>query len=457
MTNLNANKSTNKSANKSVVLVYSGGLDTSICIPLMREEYGYDHVITVTVDVGQPAQDIREAAEKAKAMGTEHYTIDAKEEFAAAYCYAAIRANGYYEGYPISTSIARPLIAAKAVEVARLKGVTAFAHGCTGKGNDQFRIEFGIRALMPEAVIHAPVRERNMTRSWEIEYALSKGVPIKQSMDKIWSIDENLWGRSIEGGRLEEPNYAPPGEIFQWTLDPVLAPDRVTEVQIEFANGVPVRIVTEAVNSSVQGSVNSSVQGSVNSSVQGSANSSVHASSKELLREPLSPAQLIAAANELAGANGIGRIDIMEDRMMGLKVRENYECPGATLLLAAHRALEALVLTRDELRFKASVDAEWSKLAYEGLWFDPFKDALESFIAKTQERVTGTVSLRLYKGSFQVIGRVSPWALYSEEMASFDTTSFDQSESTGTVRNFGLQARMYFHLKGNSRKLTSHE
>jgi argininosuccinate synthase len=395
---------------KSVVLVYSGGLDTSVCIPLMREEYGYDHVITVTVDVGQPSEDIQEAAEKAKAMGTEHYTVDAKEEFAEAYCFAAIRANGYYEGYPISTSIARPLIAAKAVEVARLKGVKDFAHGCTGKGNDQFRIEFGIRALMPDAVIHAPVRERNMTRSWEIEYALSKGVPIKQSAAKIWSIDENLWGRSIEGGRLEEPNYAPPSEIFQWTKDPLLAPDQVTEVQFEFEKGVPVRIGGES----------------------------------------KSPAQLIAIANELAGLNGIGRIDIMEDRMMGLKVRENYECPGATLLLAAHRALEALVLTRDELRFKASVDSEWSKLAYEGLWFDPFKDDLEAFIAKTQERVTGTVSMRLYKGSFQVIGRLSPWALYSEEMASFDTTSFDQRESTGTVKNFGLQSRMYFHLKEKS-------
>lgn len=411
---------------KSVVLVYSGGLDTSICIPLMREEYGYDHVITVTVDVGQPSEDIREAAEKAKAMGTEHYTVDAKEEFAAAYCFAAIRANGYYEGYPISTSIARPLIAAKAVEIARQKGVKSFAHGCTGKGNDQFRIEFGIRALMPDAIIHAPVRERNMTRSWEIEYALLKGVPIKQSIDKIWSIDENLWGRSIEGGRLEEPNYAPPGEIFQWTRDPVLAPDRVTEVQIDFANGVPTRIHFDGMG----GGESMGGQG-----MRGQA---------------LSPAKLIAVANELAGANGIGRIDIMEDRMMGLKVRENYECPGATLLLAAHRALEALVLTRDELRFKANVDTEWSKLAYEGLWFDPFKDDLEAFIAKTQERVNGTVSMRLYKGSFQIIGRVSPWALYSEEMASFDTTSFDQSESTGTVKNFGLQSRMYFHLKEKS-------
>jgi argininosuccinate synthase len=392
---------------KTVVLVYSGGLDTSICIPLMREEYGYDRVVTVTVDVGQPEEDIRQAADKARQMGTEHYTVDAKEEFARDYCFASVRANGYYEGYPISTSIARPLIAAKAVEVARRLGATAFAHGCTGKGNDQFRIEFAIRALMPEAVIHAPVRERNMTRSWEIDYALKKGVPIKQSLEKIWSIDENLWGRSIEGGRLEEPDFTPPAEIFQWTQDPQKAPDKPRELTLGFKDGTPVSIDGESP----------------------------------------SPGALVALANRLAGEAGVGRIDVMEDRLMGLKVRENYECPGATLILAAHKALEALVLTRDELRFKGLVDAEWAKLAYEGLWFDPFKDDLEAFIAKTQTRVTGTVRLRLYKGSMQVLGRQSPWALYSEELASFDTTSFDQRESTGTVKNFGLQSRMYFHLK----------
>lgn len=392
---------------KTVVLVYSGGLDTSICIPLMREEYGYERVVTVTVDVGQPKEDIDQAAEKAKIMGTEHYTVDAKEEFARDYCFASIQANGYYQGYPISTSIARPLIAAKAVEVAKKLGATAFAHGCTGKGNDQFRIEFAIRALMPEAVIHAPIRERNMTRSWEIDYAKKKNVPIKQSLEKIWSIDENLWGRSIEGGRLEEPDFAPPSEIFQWTKEPTKAPENPVEIQVHFENGLPVAINTDKV----------------------------------------SPANLIALANKVAGENGIGRIDIMEDRLMGLKVRENYECPGATLLLAAHKALEALVLTRDELRMKAMIDTEWSKLAYEGLWYDPLKEDLESFIGKTQERVTGTVTLRLYKGNLTIIGRKSPWALYSEELASFDTTSFDQRESTGTVKNFGLQSRMYFHLR----------
>jgi len=392
---------------KKVVLVYSGGLDTSVCIPLMREEYGYDHVITVTVDVGQPEEDIREAESKARALGTEHYTVPAKEEFARDYCFAAVQANASYEGYPVSTSIARPLIAAKAVEVAKQVGATAFAHGCTGKGNDQFRIEFTIRALMPDAVIHAPIRERNLTRSWEIEYAKSRGVPITQSVEKIWSIDENLWGRSVEGGRLEEPDYAPPEEIYHWTRNPQDAPDAPREVKLQFEHGVPVAIDGE----------------------------------------PLSPAALIAKLNRIAGENGVGRIDIMEDRMLGLKVRENYDCPAAVTILTAHQALEALVLTREELRFKALVDADWAQLAYYGLWFDPFKEDLEAFIRQTQKRVTGTVWLRLYKGSLQVIGRSSPWALYSEELASFDTTTFDQRESTGMVKIFGLQARMYHALK----------
>lgn len=392
---------------KKVVLVYSGGLDTSVCIPLMREEYGYDHVITVTVDVGQPKEDIEQASQKAKAMGTEHYTVDAKEEFVTQYCFAAVQANGDYQGYPMSTSIARPIIAAKAVEVARKVGATAFAHGCTGKGNDQYRIEYAIRTLMPEAVIHAPIRERNMTRSWEIDYAKKKNIPVQQSLEKIWSIDENLWGRSIEGGRLEEPDFAPPEEIFQWTKSGEAAAAVATVVKVGFENGIPV-------------------------SLDG---------------EKYSPAKLVAQANELAGSNGIGRIDIMEDRMLGLKVRENYECPGATLLLTAHKALEALVLTRDELRFKKMVDAEWSTLAYEGRWYDPFKEDLEAFIRTTQARVTGVVSLRLFRGVCQVIGRCSNWALYSEDLASFDSTTFDQRESTGSVKNFGMQARMYFHLR----------
>ncbi len=392
---------------KTVVLVYSGGLDTSICIPMMREEYGYDRIVTVTVDVGQSRSDIEQAAEKAKILGTEHYTVDAREEFVRDYCFAALKANGDYQGYPISTSIARPLIGVKAAEVAIKLGAKDFAHGCTGKGNDQFRIEFAIRALIPDAVIHAPIRERNLTRSWEIEYAQKKGVPVQASLTKIWSIDENLWGRSIEGGRLEEPDFTPPEEIFLWTKSPVNALSEPQEISVEFTAGVPT-----AING-----------------------------------KKLSPAALVAAANEIAGAHGVGRVDVMEDRMLGLKVRENYECPGAVLLLKAHGALEALVLSASEQKFKKLVDAEWAQLAYQGLWFDPLKENLEAFIAGTQKRVTGTVRLRLFKGGMQVIGRSSGWALYSEELVSFDTKNFDQRESTGMCKNFGLQSRMYLKLK----------
>jgi argininosuccinate synthase len=398
---------------KSVLLVYSGGLDTSVCIPLMREEYGYDRVVTVTVDVGQDPADIKQAAEKAAILKTEHYTADAKEEFTLNYCWPAVRANGDYQGYPMSTSIARPLIAAKAVEYAKKLGISAFAHGCTGKGNDQYRIEFGIRSLMPDAVIHAPVREKNMTRSWEIEYALAKNVPIQQSLNKIWSIDENLWGRSIEGGRLEEPDFAPPEEIFQWTKSIEATAATASLVTITFENGVPVAIGGEKA----------------------------------------SPAQLVLKMNELAGSHGIGRIDIMEDRMMGLKVRENYECPASTVFLKAHKALENLVLTRDEIRFKALVDQEWSRMAYEGLWLDPLKLGLETFIASTQKRVTGEVKLKLFKGQVTVLGRSSEWALYSEDLASFDTTTFDQRESTGAVKNFGLQSRMFHKLLEKNQKV----
>lgn len=398
---------------KKVVLVYSGGLDTTVCIPLMREEYGYNEVVTVTVDVGQPREDIQQAEEKARMLKTTHFTVDARAEFAEQFCFAAIKANGFYEGYPLSTSIARPLISAKAVEIAKKVGATAFAHGCTGKGNDQFRIEYILRALMPEAVIHAPVRERNMTRVWEIEYAQSKNLPIKQSLEKIWSIDENLWGRSIEGGRLEDPNYAPPEEIFQWTKGTTDASATPTEVSIQFREGVPF----------------------------------------SLNGKTAIPHELLMTANQIAGDNGVGRIDIMEDRMLGLKVRENYECPGALLLLTAHRALEALVLTREELRFKQTVDQEWARLAYEGLWLDPLKDGLEAFIQFTQSRVTGEVVLRLFKGHCQVIRRSSPWALYSEALASFDNDqAYDQRDSTGTVKQFGLQSRMYLQLKQSQAK-----
>ena len=392
---------------KTVLLVYSGGLDTSVCIPMMREDYGFDHVVTVTVDVGLPEGELKQAEDKAKMLKTEHYSIDAREEFVTDYIFPSIKANGDYQGYPISTSIARPLIAMKAVEIAKKVGAEAFCHGCTGKGNDQFRFEFVMRTFLPDMPIIAPMREHTMTRTWEIEYAEKKGIPIGQSKEKIWSIDENLWGRSIEGGHLEEPDYAPPEEIFHWTKSAADAKDTPTEVTIEFDKGIPV-----AING-----------------------------------KKMKPLELILEAHKIAGDNGVGRIDIMEDRIMGLKVRENYECPAAKLLIPAHQALESLVCTGAERAFKLLVDQKWGELAYAGLWFDPLKDDLEGFINQIQPRVTGTVTMRLFKGSCQVIGRASKYALYNEDLASFDSKTFDQSEAVGIVKTHGMQARMYHTVK----------
>ena len=392
---------------KKVVMVYSGGLDTSVAIPMMREDYGYEDVVTVTVDVGQPAEDVRSAEERAKAMGTEHYTIDAKREFVTDYCWPAVKANGDYQGYPLSTAIARPLIGLKAVEIAKQVGADAFCHGCTGKGNDQFRIEFVMRALMPNTPIIAPMREHSYTRTEEIAYAKAKNIPINVSTDKIWSIDENLWGRSIEGGHLEEPGYAPPEEIFIWTKGFESANNTPQTLVIGFENGVPV-------------------------SLDGIT---------------LDPLTLVERVHKIAGDNGVGRVDIMEDRLLGLKVRENYECPASVVLIKAHAALESLVATAGERKVKAMIDREWGELAYYGLWFDPLKEDLEAFTNKVQERVTGTVTLRLFKGSCVVIGRGSDWALYNEDLASFDSKTFDQSLSVGNVQTHGMQSRMYWALR----------
>lgn len=393
---------------KKALIVFSGGLDTTVCVPLMRER-GFEQIVTVTVDVGQPGDDIAQANERARILGTEHHVIDAKAEFASDYCVPAVKANADYFGYPLSTAIARPLIAKKAAETAlQLGDVDAFVHGCTGKGNDQFRIEFGLRMFAPHIPILAPVREQNLTRSWEIEYAERVGAPIGQSKEKIWSIDENVWGRSIEGGRLEDPGYAPPEEIFAWTASAQSAPDEPQIVEIGFQEGAPV-------------------------SLDGTR---------------LSPLALIVEANKIAGKHGVGRIDIMEDRMIGLKVRENYECPGATLLIAAHKALEALVTTHHERAFKMLVDAQWAEMAYKGLWWDAFTEDLNAFIGSVQRRVSGKVRLRLFKGGFQVVGRESDWALYSEAAASFDDVSaLPQSLMTGMVQTHGMESIIYAGLK----------
>ncbi|MBI5707995.1 MAG: argininosuccinate synthase [Armatimonadetes bacterium] len=393
---------------KTALIIYSGGLDTTVCIPMMREE-GFDRIVTVTIDVGQPSEDIAQAAERAQILGTEHHVVDAKDTFAKDYCFTALKANADYFGYPLSTSIARPLIAKAAAEKAHeIGGVDAFVHGCTGKGNDQFRIEFGLRAFAPEIPILAPIREKNLTRTWEIEYAEKVGAPIGQSKDKIWSIDENVWGRSIEGGRLEDPGYAPPEEIFQWTRSLEAAKPEPEIIEIAFQNGEPV-------------------------SVAGRSGT---------------PLQLIQTANTIAGSHGVGRVDIMEDRMIGLKVRENYECPGAVLLIAAHRALEALITTHAERAFKAQVDAQWADLAYKGLWWEPLMEDLNAFIGSVQRRVSGSVQVRLFKGGMQVVGRTSPHALYSEAAASFDDTqALEQSQMTGMVRTHGMESLLYLKQK----------
>jgi argininosuccinate synthase len=392
---------------KKALIVYSGGLDTTVCIPLMREA-GYSEVTTVTIDVGQPQEDITQAEDRAKALGCQHFTLDCKDEFAREYCMPAVHANADYFGYPLSTAIARPLIAKRAALKGLEVGCDAFVHGCTGKGNDQFRIEHGLKMFAGDHPVIAPVREQNLTRTWEIEYAEKNNVPIGQSKEKIWSIDENLWGRSIEGGRLEDPTYQPPEEIFQWTRSLDDAPNEPEEIEVAFENGNPTAINCQS----------------------------------------LTPLAAIMKANELAGKHGVGRIDIMEDRMIGLKVRENYECPGSTLLIAAHKALEALVTTHAERAFKQQVDAQWAELAYRGLWWEPFMEDLNAFNASVQTRVTGWVKLRLFKGGLQVTSRGSDWALYSEAAASFDDVQvLEQSKMTGMVQTHGMESLLYAKLK----------
>lgn len=385
---------------KKVVLAYSGGLDTSVCIPLIKEEYGYDEVITVAVDVGQPQEDVKQATEKAQKISDKHFTLDVREEFVNDYIFPLIKANGDYEGYVMGTSIARPLIAKKVVEIAEQEGAVALAHGCTGKGNDQLRFEAVFRLTDMDVI--APMRDMNLTREWEIEYAKKHGIPVGVTTAKPWSVDENIWSRSIEGGKLEDPGFIPPEEIYQWTVSPEAAPEGQTLV-IGFENGVPVSLDGEKMNG----------------------------------------VDLIIKLNEIAGSHGVGRTDMIEDRVLGLKARENYEHPAATVLLTAHKDLEKLVLTRAELKFKKNVDEQWSELAYYGLVDEPLYADLNAFIDKTQQRVTGTVTVKLHKGSVIILARTSPYALYSEDLVSFDSATIDQKDAEGFAKYHGFQARMY--------------
>lgn len=386
-----------------VVLAFSGGLDTSVCVKLLEEKYNVE-VITACVDVGQGDEEIKKAETMAKKIvNGKHYTIDAKEEFANDYIARGIKANAEYEGYPLSTALARPLIAKKIIEVAEKEGATAIAHGCTGKGNDQFRFEAVILAMSDLDII-APIREMNLTRTEEKAYAAEKG--IKLNYDKIYSIDENLWGRAIEGDVLEDPANEPPEDIYEWTASWKDAKDEPEKVSIEFEEGIPV-----AINGKIM---------------------------------PL--LDIIKEANKIAGENGIGRVDIIENRMIGLKSREIYEVPGAKLLIAAHRALEELVLTTDEIRFKEYMSTLYSDLVYRALWQEPLREDLDQAIDQMQRRVSGEVELKLYKSSITPITRKSPFSLHSVEQISFEDKETDQREVEGMIKYHGLQAANYQKL-----------
>jgi argininosuccinate synthase len=389
----------------TIVLAYSGGLDTSICIPLLKEKYDYDRVVTVAVHVGQRDEEIEMATKKGKKLADRHYTLDVRQRFVEEHIFPAIKANGSYEGYPMGTSLARPLIAEEVVKIARKEGATAVGHGCTGKGNDQLRFDFIIRSAGLDVV--APIRELNLTRDWEIGYAQDHNIPVPVKKDKPWSMDENCWSRSIEGGRLEEPAYHPPEEIYLWTISPDKAPDKPEKIILEFKAGIPVA----------------------------------------LNKKKLPGYDLIQKLNALAGKHGIGRNDMIEDRILGLKARENYEHPAATVILTAHRDLENLVLTRQELVFKRMVDDKWSELAYEGLVYEPLYAALNAFIDTTQSRVNVSVDLELFKGCVRVLGRSSPDSIYSGDLVSFDSSSIDQCHAIGFSQYFGLQARLVHALK----------
>jgi len=391
-----------------VILAYSGGLDTSVAIPWIKEKYGAE-VITLTADVGQ-GDDFQAIERKALKVGAvKHYYFDVKDEFAKNYAFAGIKANVLYEGkYPLSTALARPLIVERLVEVARKEKADAVAHGCTGKGNDQVRFDVGVKSLSPELRIIAPIREWNMTRAEEIKYANQNGIPIPVSLDSPYSIDQNLFGRSIESGVLEDANHEPPPDVYDWTVPPEKAPDEPEYLEIEFNQGKPVAL---------------------------NGNSS-------------SPAKLIENLNAIAGRHGIGRIDHLEDRLVGIKSREVYECPAATVLLEAHRDLEKSVLTRHELYFKQQVEQQWAFLVYTGLWYDPLRQDLDAFIEKTQERVTGVVRLKLYKGLAIVVGRSSPMSLYDSNLATYEKGSkFDQGWSVGFIQIWGLPSQVAYSAR----------
>ncbi len=393
---------------KAVALAYSGGLDTSVAARWLAEERGL-HVLAVTVDVGQEI-DHDVLRTRAEAAGAELIVIDARDEYTRDFCWPALQANALYEGkYPLVSSLARPLIAEKVIEAAREAGAGIVAHGCTGKGNDQVRFETTFAALGPDLEVMAPVRETAMSRDESLERAARWGIPIA-SVARQYSIDENLWGRTIECGPLEDPWTAPPADAFLLTDDPWTAPDEPEEIVIGFSGGVPVTV--DGVG--------------------------------------LDRVALVAEVTRRAGRHGFGRVDMIENRLVGIKSRELYEVPGALALIAAHRDLEDLTLERDLAHEKAGVEQRWAELAYYGMWHSPLHASLRTFVASTQANVTGEVRLRLFKGSCSVVGRRSPRALYDLSLATYDAAGdrFDHRQAEGFIRLWSLPVRTWSAKQG---------
>jgi len=386
-----------------VVLAYSGGLDTSVAIGWIAEQTGAE-VIALAVDVGQGGEDLETIRARALACGAaEAVVVDAKDEFADEYCMPSLRANALYmDKYPLVSALSRPVIVSHLARVAREHGASVVAHGCTGKGNDQVRFEVGIASLAPDVKVFAPVRDSGMTRDKAIEFATAKGLPIDVTAKSPYSIDQNVWGRSIETGHLEDIWEAPHDDVWSYTQDPA-AGRPAHEVTISFTDGLP-----DAIDG-----------------------------------RPLSPLQIITELNALAGAHGVGRIDLVEDRLVGIKSREIYEAPGAMTLIAAHSELENTCLERDLARFKRTASQRWTELAYDGLWFSPLRQSLEAFMIQASKNVTGEVRVKLQAGQAVVTGRRSPLALYDYGLATYDTGDlFDQKLSKGFVELWGLPSKI---------------
>ncbi len=387
-------------ANKKIVLAYSGGLDTSVAVPWLKEKYGAD-VVTFTVDLGMvKLEEIRQRALKMGAAAA--YTADSREEFMTDYVWPGLKAGAVYEDqYPLATSFGRPLIARALCEIARKEGAFAIAHGCTGKGNDQVRFDVVAAALAPDLKVIAPAREWGMTRQQEIDYAKARNLPIPIK-EARFSIDENLWGRSIESGPMEDAWNEPPEDAYLWTKSSLAAPDKPTYLEIEFQEGIPVAVDGEG----------------------------------------MKPVALVEHLNRVAGENGVGRIDHIENRLVGIKSREVYEAPAAVVLNTAHKAMEALTLGKDQARFKARMAQEYADLVYNGLWFTHHREDLDAYVNSTQRWVTGTVRVKMHKGSLAVVGRKSPYALYVHNLATYGAgDQFDQRASEGFIKLFGLPVR----------------